>query len=326
MATSPLPSRGPKRGRKCYVTPAFSGVPNAKCGEQNQKGSPTKGNKIRSGCLTPAFSTAQKRAEVLPLLSRGSPTPSAGSKIRKGPQQRGTKSEVAASPLPSRGPKRGRKCYPCILGGPQRQVRGAKSEVVPNKGEQNQKWLPHPCILGGPQNNGTKSEGPGRGDKIKSGYINAAFLGFPIAGRHEQETKQCLFSMQEWCLSIEPFSHPPPPDLGGSIDPPPPSTCNPDMPSCMEHGGAELKNTALSHTLDSNQGLPLGHIRTIRARIYTTSAKPQIAAHLGQKQTAEWTCDSHIRHTSRYSTHKEANCICHLVHPDVSLGPNTSYK
>ena len=26
-ATSPLPSRGPKRGRKCYVTPAFSGSP-----------------------------------------------------------------------------------------------------------------------------------------------------------------------------------------------------------------------------------------------------------------------------------------------------------
>ena len=43
--------------------------------------------------------------------------------------------------------------HPCILRDPQRQVRGAKSEVVPNKGEQNQKcnkgeenekWLPHP--------------------------------------------------------------------------------------------------------------------------------------------------------------------------------------
>ena len=34
VATSPLPSRGPKRGRKCYVTPAFSGIPNAKDGEQ----------------------------------------------------------------------------------------------------------------------------------------------------------------------------------------------------------------------------------------------------------------------------------------------------
>ena len=30
---------GPKRGRKCYVTPAFSGVPNK--GGQNQKSKPT---------------------------------------------------------------------------------------------------------------------------------------------------------------------------------------------------------------------------------------------------------------------------------------------
>ena len=52
-------------------------------------------------------------------ILRGSPTPSAG-----------RKSEVATSPLPSRGPRRGRKCYVIyILGGPQRQARG-----------QNQKW------------------------------------------------------------------------------------------------------------------------------------------------------------------------------------------
>ena len=49
-----LHSRGPKRGRKCYVTPAFSAVPNAKRGE-----------KIKSGGLTLAFSGAQKRVEVL---------------------------------------------------------------------------------------------------------------------------------------------------------------------------------------------------------------------------------------------------------------------
>ena len=46
VATSPLPSRGPKRGQKCYVTPAFSGIPDTKHAEQNQKWSPTKGNKI----------------------------------------------------------------------------------------------------------------------------------------------------------------------------------------------------------------------------------------------------------------------------------------
>ena len=54
MATSPLPSLGPKRGQNCYVSPAFLGVPNAK-----------RGDKIRSEYLTPAFSGAEKRAEVL---------------------------------------------------------------------------------------------------------------------------------------------------------------------------------------------------------------------------------------------------------------------
>ena len=124
-ATSPMHSGRPKRGRKCYVTPAFSGILNAKRGEQNQKWSSTKANKIRSGYLTPPFSGTQKR---------------------------GTKSGVATSPLPSRGPGRGRKCYvtPAILGDPQQ--RGAKSEVVPNKGEQNQKWPPY--LLGGPKEGG----------------------------------------------------------------------------------------------------------------------------------------------------------------------------
>ena len=93
VAASPLPSREPKRGRNCYITPAFSGVPNKgdkikagpKEGENatpplHSRGSPTKGNKIRSGSLTPAFSGAQKRADLLR--------------------------------------------NPCILGGPQRQARG----------------------------------------------------------------------------------------------------------------------------------------------------------------------------------------------------------
>ena len=220
VAASPLPFGGPKRGQKCDVTPAFSGVPNK--GLQNRKwlpqpcllrgpkerrnetsplnsqGSPTKGNKIRRGCLTPAFLGAQKRAEmrrhhcILQIPQKrgtkskraASPLPSSGAKsghkcyitphsggsptkgntIRSGcltrafsgaqkraemlchpsslggPQQRGTKSEVAASPLPSQGPKKGRKCY----------VTRAFSGV-PEKEEQNQKGLPHPCLLGGPK-------------------------------------------------------------------------------------------------------------------------------------------------------------------------------
>ena len=63
LATSPLPSQGPKGGRNCYVTPAFSRVPQ-------------KGDTIRIGCLTPAFSGARKIEE-------------------------GSKSELVASSLPA---------------------------------------------------------------------------------------------------------------------------------------------------------------------------------------------------------------------------------
>ena len=104
-----LACRGPKRGRKCYIAPAFSGVLNK--GEGNQKwlphpcllggpkeggnamsplhsrGSPTKGNKIKSGSLTLAFSGAPKRAEMLRKAY-----------VLEDPQPSGTKSEVATSP------------------------------------------------------------------------------------------------------------------------------------------------------------------------------------------------------------------------------------
>ena len=118
-----------KRGRKCYITPTFSRIPNAKRGEQkNHNWSPTKRNKITTGCLTLAFSGAQKRAEMLH--------------------------------------------YPCILGDPQRQARGAK----------NQKWSPT------------------KGNKIRSGcltpafsgrkcYATPAFSGIPNAKRGEQKIR-----------------------------------------------------------------------------------------------------------------------------------------
>ena len=88
LAASPLPSRGPKRRQKCYVTPPFLGISDAWRGEQNQKWSPTKGNKIRSGYLTPAFSEARKRAEM-----RHQPC------ILKDPQRQaqGAKSEMVRS-------------------------------------------------------------------------------------------------------------------------------------------------------------------------------------------------------------------------------------
>ena len=57
MGASPLPSMGPTSGQNCYVTPRISGIPNGKRGET-----------VKSGCLTPAFSTAHKWAEVLRKL------------------------------------------------------------------------------------------------------------------------------------------------------------------------------------------------------------------------------------------------------------------
>ena len=35
-----MPSGGPQRGQKCYVTPEFSGIPNAKRGEQKISNGP----------------------------------------------------------------------------------------------------------------------------------------------------------------------------------------------------------------------------------------------------------------------------------------------
>ena len=45
-------------------------------------------------------------------------------------------------------------CHPYFLGDPQRQERGVKLEMVPNKREKNLKWLPHPCLLRGPKEGG----------------------------------------------------------------------------------------------------------------------------------------------------------------------------
>ena len=91
--------------------------------------------------------------------------------ILEDPQHRGTKSEVAASPLPSRGPKRGRKCYitPAFSG-------------VPNIGVQNHKWLPHPYLLGGPKEGGSATSplrfrgSPNKGTKSKVAHKWAEML------------------------------------------------------------------------------------------------------------------------------------------------------
>ena len=116
--------------RNRYLTPTFSEAQKKRgnatstlhsWGSLNKKGSEmlrqtrilggpqTTGGEIRSGYLTPTFSGAKKRAEMLRQPC-----------ILGGRKQRGMKSEVATSPLPSRRPKRGRKCCvnPTFLGVP----------------------------------------------------------------------------------------------------------------------------------------------------------------------------------------------------------------
>ena len=127
VAAPPLPSRRPTNGQKCHITPGFLAVPNTSLGD-----------KIRSGCLNPTFSGAQKRAEILchpcilgdPKRQRGEQSQKSlpHARLLEGPKEggnalsplhslgsptraRGTKSEVAASPLPSQGPRNGCKCY-----------------------------------------------------------------------------------------------------------------------------------------------------------------------------------------------------------------------
>ena len=89
---------GPQVGGKCYITPAFSGVP-------KQRGT-------------------KSELTTYPVPSWG---PTSGRKMLHNPcilgvpEQRGTKSELTTYPVPSWGPTSGRKMLhnPCILGGPQ---------------------------------------------------------------------------------------------------------------------------------------------------------------------------------------------------------------
>ena len=106
LAASTLPSRGPKSGRKCDVTTAFSGVHNK--GEQNQ-------NWLPQPCLLRGPKVGGSATS--PLHSRGSPTK--GTKLQvatsplpsRGSPKDGIKSKVATPPLLSRRPTSGRNCY-----------------------------------------------------------------------------------------------------------------------------------------------------------------------------------------------------------------------
>ena len=145
------------------------------------------------------------------------------------PKQRGTKSELAPSPLPSRGPKRWQKCYiiPAFSGIPKQ--RGAESELSPhhcllrgpkdgthatsplhsqgssNKGGHNQNWLPHAYLLRGPKEGGRAMSpvhswgSPTRGTKSKVVALGARTRLWMCSpkGYHQKN-----FS-QEWRVCVE---------------------------------------------------------------------------------------------------------------------------
>ena len=95
--------------------------------------------------------------------------PSCAFSLREAPDK-GIKSEVAASPLPSRGSTSGRKCY----------VTPPFSRV-PKQGNKCKSGC-LPCLLGGPQEGGSAtyllhSRVSKYGDRMRSGCLNPAFSG-----------------------------------------------------------------------------------------------------------------------------------------------------
>ena len=138
---------GPKRGRKCYATPASSRVPNK--GGQNQKSKctlgvtmmllvPKRGFKDCPGFLNSTGRLGPKRGRKCYVTLASSHDPNKGGQNQKSKRTLGVTMMLL---VPKRGftdcpgflnstgrlgPKRGPKCY-VILAGPQQ--RGTKSEV-----------------------------------------------------------------------------------------------------------------------------------------------------------------------------------------------------
>ena len=90
---------GPKRGRKCYITPAFSGVPNK--GGQNQNSKPTpgvtmmhhatkRGFKDCPGFLNSTGRLGPKRGRKCYITPAFSGVPNKGNKIRTRNLRRGS--------------------------------------------------------------------------------------------------------------------------------------------------------------------------------------------------------------------------------------------
>ena len=210
VATTPLPSRGPKRGWNCYATGAFSGV--LKKGDKIRSGYLTpafsgaqkraellrnpcilwvpnvkRGDKIRSGYLTPAFSGAQKRAKLLrnPCIL-WVPNVKRGDKIRSGyltPAFSGAqkRAELLRNPcilwVPNAkcGDKIRSGCLTPAFSGAQKRVKLLWNPYPcilegPEQRGGNQKWLPHPCLLGGPKEGGIACTTPAFSRVPKTGF------------------------------------------------------------------------------------------------------------------------------------------------------------
>ena len=163
----------PTSGRKCYITPAFSGVPKER-GTKSELAGPTSGQKCY---ITPAFSGVPNKGDKIkvgpqvgenatsPLHSRGSPKKGGQNQNWRGPQV----GRNATSPLHSRGsPTKGTISkwahkwaemlhHPCILGDPQRKGDKIRFGCLTRAFWEAHKWgemLHHPCILRGPQQRG----------------------------------------------------------------------------------------------------------------------------------------------------------------------------
>ena len=143
---------------------------------------PTKGEKIRRGHLTPAFSGAQKRAEMLchPCILRDPHRQAQGAKNRKWSPTKGNKIRSGClTPAFSGAQKRAEMLrHPCILGDPQHQVRGAKNQKwSPTKGNKIRTGCLIPAFSGGPKEGGNAmsplhSRGsPTKGNVIRSGCL-----------------------------------------------------------------------------------------------------------------------------------------------------------
>ena len=153
----------------------------------------TTGDKIRIGCLTPAFSRAQKRAEMLRHPY-----------ILMDPQTKGDKIRIGClTPAFAGARKRAEMlCHPCILGDP--QTKGDKIRIgclTPAfaGAQKRAEMLCHPCILGGPQT---------KGDKIRIGCIGDKDK---TMGMQPKRISPKFFS-HKWCACIEKHPQNPPTD------------------------------------------------------------------------------------------------------------------